>query len=359
MRMSGVSGAENHLVELTAALSDCGWLSDALIPSPRPEKLGSYVKHLERVCQRVEVLTMRHDVSYRLLGRLARLLATNRYDVAHAHLIHADWHLAAASTTARQIPLVSSKHNPDPFRRSPMFRAVESVAIRRYSAVIAISKALSHFTQSWSKVSPVTIHYGLTTRAMSPPKRDWREVTRLIAVGRLEEQKGFDVAIRAMAQIRESAPNLQLVIAGEGSQRPRLTELIRHLDLESSVSLLGERRDVADLMREADIFVHPARWEGFGLVLLEAMREGLPVVASQAAAVPEIVEDGSTGILIPPDDPAALAAALLALVQDPPLGRKLGNAGFWRLKGRFSPERMARQTADVYESITNGLPPKT
>ena len=102
-----------------------------------------------------------------------------------------------------------------------MFRTVESVAIRRYSAVIAISKALSHFTQRWSKVSPVTIHYGLTTHATSPPRRDLREVTRLIAVGRLEEQQRLRRRYSRDGSDSRTVQIQQLVIAGEGEASDR------------------------------------------------------------------------------------------------------------------------------------------
>ena len=351
MRMSGASGAENHLVELAAALSEHGWRSDVLIPSPRPEHLAHLVKRLVRVCELVQVMPMRHDVSPRLLARLVKLLRSGRYDIAHAHLVHADLHLALASALTRQVPLVSSKHAPDRFRCSTPFRVIERLALHRYSAVIGISSAQSQFTQDWTRTSPVTIHYGLGPLTDNPPERNSPSITRLLAVGRLEEMKGFDVALEAMRLIRRSAPHVRLAIAGEGSQRTYLTEAIWRLGLEDSVSLLGERDDVPDLMRDADVFVHPTRWEGFGLVLLEAMRAGLPVVASRVSAVPEVIEDGVTGILVPPDDPEALASALLRLVCDLPLCRKMGTAGFRRLKERFSPEAMGHRTAEVYESV--------
>jgi glycosyltransferase involved in cell wall biosynthesis len=351
MRMSGIAGSENHLVQLAATLSERSWDCDVLIPTPAPEKLHPLADELAPVCKRVELMPMGHDVSLKLVRRLIGLLSSGRYDIAHAHLVHADWHLAVASAFSPDVPLVSSKHNPDPFRRGRAFRVGERIALRRYSAVIGISDSLSDFTKETTKVTPVTIHYGLAAPVPRPPVPEASEVTRLLAVGRLEEQKAFEVAIQATALLRTTCPGVRLEIAGEGSERDRLTEMIRAQGLADSVSLLGERRDINQLMQSADVLVHPARWEGFGLVLLEAMSAGLAIVASRVGSVPEIVQDGVTGVLIPPDDPEALANALSRLIRSPALCRQLGVAGFRRLESVFSAEEMGDRTSALYASV--------
>jgi glycosyltransferase involved in cell wall biosynthesis len=352
MRMKGVSGAENHLLELTTRLREHGWLSDVIIPAPAPEHLKEFANRLARVCDYVEIVSMRTDVSATLVLRLARLLASGRYDVAHAHLVHADWYLAAASLINGDVPLVSSKHNPDPFRRLAAFRLVERATLRRYSAVVAISESLRRFTEASTGVQAFTVHYGLPTPTGPAPVRDSRRKTiRLLAVGRLEKQKGFDVAIDAMASVRRDAPTARLSIAGKGRERRRLSKRIAAHGLADAVSLLGNREDVDELMLDADILVHPARWEGFGLVLLEAMRVGLPIVGTQVSAIPEVVDNGVTGILISPDDPDELAAAIAELIRNPMRRREMGVAGYERLREVFSPEKMARGVAAVYDAV--------
>jgi glycosyltransferase involved in cell wall biosynthesis len=350
MRMTGVSGSEAHLLELVGGLRDHGWRSDVLIPSPNPSELEHFVRRLAAVSEGVDVVRMRSDASLSLGRRLARSLRSGRYDVAHAHLVHADWHLALAGLFARRVPLVTTKHNPDPFRTRFAFHLVERAALRRYRAVIAISGALRDFLEETQGVGAVTVRYGLTTPQV-PPVREPRDMTRFLAVGRLEEQKGYDVAVEAMALVVERVPGAHLAIAGEGSKRPGLTAAIERLGLGDAVELLGRRDDISELMEEADVFVHTARWEGFGLVLLEAMRAGLPIVATRAGAVPEVVEDGITSTLVPPDDPCALAAALVELAQKPSLAHERGLAGFARLQDQFSPDAMARETAAIYDSL--------
>ena len=121
--------------------------------------------------------------------------------------------------------------------------------------------------------------------------------------------------------------------------------------LASGVYLPGRVGDVSAWLARAELLVHPARWEGFGLALLEAMLAGKPVVATRVSSIPEIVVDGETGLLVPPDDPDALAAAILGVLRDP--GR-LGEAGLARARSEFSVEQMSRRTLAVYERALSG-----
>ena len=350
MRMTGVSGSEKHVLDLVGALRDHGWLSDVLIPSPSPAELRRFCERLAGVSDGVDVVPMRSDASLQLVRRLVRALRSRRYHVAHAHLVHADWHLALAGLFARTVPLVTTKHNPDPFRATFPFRIVERAALSRYGAVIVISDALRDFVAETLGATALTVRYGLTAPE-APLARESPTGTSFLAVGRLEEQKGFDVAIEAMALVVEQIPGAHLAIAGEGSKRPELLAAIERLGLGDAVQLLGRREDISELMRAADVFVHTARWEGFGLVLLEAMRAALPIVATPVGAIPEVVDDGRTGTLVPPDDPRALATALVELAQRPTLRRERGLAGFARLRESFSPDAMARDVAAIYDSL--------
>ena len=136
-----------------------------------------------------------------------------------------------------------------------------------------------------------------------------------------------------------------LVVLGEGPERERLAD--------EGVYLPGRVGDVGAWLARAELLVHPARWEGFGLALLEAMLAGKPVVATRVSSIPEIVVDGETGLLVPPDDPDALAGAILQVLRDP--GR-LGEAGLERAKSEFSVERMSRRTLAVYERALSSRP---
>jgi glycosyltransferase involved in cell wall biosynthesis len=220
--------------------------------------------------------------------------------------------------------------------------------------VIAITRALARFNVEEVGLPAEKIdvvHYGLDAPPQAwgtnPPAPVARQARVLLAVARLVEQKGIDRAVRALPQIRANAPDAVLVVLGEGPDRPRLEALARDLGVGDAVFLLGRVPDVAAWLQRAEVLVHPARWEGFGLALLEAMLASLPIVATKVSAIPELVVDGETGLLA---DEAALAPAVSSLLADRALAAKLGHAGLARARKAFSVERMARRTAAVYRA---------
>lgn len=146
---------------------------------------------------------------------------------------------------------------------------------------------------------------------------------RLLAMGRLHRNKGFDVAIRALALI----PGAHLSIAGEGPERAALEALAREAAVADRVAFLGWRGDVGALLAAADVFVCSSRHEPLGNIVLEAWSASRPVVAAAAQGPSELIADGGTGLLVPVDAPAALAAAVRALVEDPPRAARLAAAG--------------------------------
>src|ERR671934_2565118 len=130
----------------------------------------------------------------------------------------------------------------------------------------------------------------------------------------------------AMPLLLERVPSAHAVIAGGGDLEPYLRALAEDSGVAERVHVLGPRQDVPALMHALDAFAMPSIWEGFGIVLLEAMAAGKPIVASRTATIPEVVVEGETGVLVPPGDAVALADALASLARDPDLARRLGEA---------------------------------
>lgn len=333
-RIRGIGGSERHLLTLLPALAERGVdVSFVGLDDPRWNPVDFYGA-LRVPARRVP---SPRDVDPLLLGRLVRSL---KADVVHTHLVHADVYGGIAARL-RGSPLVSTKHNDDPFRAGS-FRYVERALARRAARIIAITHALARFQIERvglpaDKVE--VIHYGLDdlpgawgTNPADPVPPDARV---LLCVCRLEPQKGVDVAIRALEQI----PDAHLVVLGEGPERPRLESLAR--TLRAPVYMPGRVPDVAAWLRRADVLVHPVRWEGFGLAVLEAMLAGLPVVASNVSSLPELL--GDAGLLVPPDDPSALAAAVGRA------SRAVGERGRARALAEFSVAGMADRTLAVYE----------
>jgi glycosyltransferase involved in cell wall biosynthesis len=342
-RIRGIGGSERHLLTLLPALAEMG-VEPVLVGLDDPGwDVAPFYEQLRVPTVRIPAP---RDLDPLLVVRLRRAMRSLRPTVVHTHLVHADLYGAVA---AGRTPLVSTKHNDDRFRLGP-FRHVERLLTRRAARVIAITDALRRFTVEQVGLPPAkvaTIHYGLDEppAAWAPGELELPDGALVAAVARLVPQKGVDVAVRAMAGL-----DATLVVLGEGAERARLEGLAR----EAGVRLLlpGRVGDVASVLRRADVLVHPARWEGFGLALLEAMLCSLPVVATRVSSIPEVVADGETGLLVPPDDPEALHAALASLLADSELRRRLGEAGRERARTEFSVERMARRTLAVYKEVS-------
>ncbi|HZM00549.1 MAG TPA: glycosyltransferase family 4 protein, partial [Planctomycetota bacterium] len=144
-----------------------------------------------------------------------------------------------------------------------------------------------------------------------------------------------------------------LIVGGDpfGDGEARLRQAARDLGLGERARFLGIRHDVPDLLAASDLFVLPSLWEGLGLVFLEAMAVSLPVVATRVSAIPEVVEDGRTGWLVPPGDPRRLAAAVAEALADPAERERRGRLGRQRLEGRFGLERMVDEILAVYAEV--------
>jgi glycosyltransferase involved in cell wall biosynthesis len=353
-RIGGIGGSERHLLALLPALRERG--IDArflgldvpqLAPEPFYEALAERGVPFERLpCPR--------DVDPLLARRVRAVARHEPPDLLHTHLIHADLYGALAAL-GTQAALVSTKHNDDPFR-SGRVRHLERLLTRRAALVLCITEALATFNRDVVGLPAEklrVVHYGL-----DEPPAAWgphggpelpEGVPVLLAVGRLVRQKGIDIAIQALPRICERHPESRLVVLGEGPLHEELTALARALGVDDAVSMPGRVGDVAWWYRRASVVVHPARWEGFGLALLEAMLCARPVVASSVSAVPEIVVDGETGILVPPDDPDALADTVVGLLDEPARAAGLGAAGLARARREFSVSRMADRTVEAYE----------
>lgn len=172
---------------------------------------------------------------------------------------------------------------------------------------------------------------------------------RLIMIARFNEQKDQVTLLRAFSQLSE--PSVHLDLVGSGRSLNSCRALSQSLGISKQVSFLGDRRDVPQLLSRAQIFVLSTHYEGLPISILEAMRAGLPVIASEVNGIPEEVIDGKTGLLVPPKDAAALAKAIDNLIQSPMLRQQMGQAGRERFEQEFSLEQMIVKTKAVYDEI--------
>lgn len=169
----------------------------------------------------------------------------------------------------------------------------------------------------------------------------------LLSAGRLTHEKGHDLLLTAARYVLDTCPQAQFVLAGDGILRSQHEAQAKQLGIDKRVLFLGFRQDVHDLMRAADIYVLPSRSEGMPNALLEAMQLGLPVAAFNVGGVGEIIQDGVAGLLAMPEDPQALASALIRLLEDHSLRQRLAQSARQHVRDRYCLEKMFQRYADL------------
>jgi len=356
LKVAGVAGAEQHLLRLLPALRERGVDARFVgldVAGSDAERL--YARFAEENVP-LEHIRCTSDVSPRMARDVVRAVRLLEPDLLHTHLVHADIYGAIASRLVR-VPLVSTRHNDDRYQLGP-FRYVDRAFASGASRLIAISDAVRRFLVEAGLPDRKfeTIRYGLDDMPSLPSETTPADAgipdgaPLALAIGRLIAQKDHATLLRAFALVHERLPDARLAILGDGPLRSETGALVERLGLADVVVLPG-RLETRDWLERADVFVHSSRWEGFGIVLLEAMLAGLPVAATRVSAVPEIVADGETGVLVEPGDAPALAIALGGLLGDRDRARALGAAGLARARSEFSVSRMTDATLALYERL--------
>lgn len=347
-KVQGIGGAEQHLLALLPALRDRG--IDARFLSLDG---GLDAERFHRALEERQIPLRRvpigQDFSPRLARDVLRAVRAGSTDLLHTHMVHADVYGSVAAH-ALHTPFVSTRHNDDRYLLGP-FRYVDRTFMHGVRRIVAISDAVREFHAAAGLPAEklVTVHYGLDAAPVVPSELTPEaagvppEAPLVLAIGRLIEQKDHATLLRAFVDV----PDAWLAILGWGPLEESTKALAAQLGIADRVLVPG-RVEPRDWLRRADVFAHTSRWEGFGIVLLEAMLAGLPVVATRVSAIPEIVVEGKTGLLAEAGDAAGLAGHLRQLLGDEALRRRLGDAGRARAQAEFSVAAMADRTVEVY-----------
>jgi phosphatidylinositol alpha-mannosyltransferase len=296
--------------------------------------------------------------------RAARgLFARRTFDVVHVHeplMPFVPW---TALRRARA-PLVGTFHvyreAGHPFYGPGRFLLGRLAA--RLSARIAVSEAARrtvahHFPADYT-VIPNGIDPGMFAGSPARPAAFAADRLHVLVAGRLEPRKGVEHLMAAMARVRSTVPDARLIIVGDGSGRAALERLARALSVDACFAGRVGDRELPAYFRAADVVCAPATGgESFGLVLIEAMAAGRPVVASRIDGYAELVAAAGVGTLVPPGDPPALAAALVALLGDPARRRREGDAGIAAAHAYEWPA-LARRVEEVYRCVLRAVSPE-
>jgi glycosyltransferase involved in cell wall biosynthesis len=242
--------------------------------------------------------------------------------------------------------------------RAPLLALLGRLTARLADAVVAPSRATAaELSRDYGVDAVEVIPNGVSPLPAAPPHRPELPPVVLYA-GRLRSRKAVAVLLAAMPRVLAAEPRCRLVLVGDGEQGARVAAAVRERGLSAHVEMTGTLSRAMTLQRlaSADVFCLPSTYEGMPLAILEAMAAGLPVVATAVSGNPEAVEDGVTGLLVPPESATALADALLALLADPERRRRMGEAGRRRVAERFSIERVAAQYLELLERLATGPP---
>lgn len=349
-------GAQEHLFALLSRLDRSRYDASVIALSG-----GSAVRKMQRAGFPVTVLEEPDDAT--ATGIVATLLADANPDVIHNHMYRAELvgtraAIALGAAGHRRPYIVSTVHSSR--IRSEEDRRVLQSLTPQIDQLIAVSEAIeAKIRDEGRSGAPVRLIYNgvdLSQYDETEPCCTFREQYGIepdsVVVGvvaRLEPEKGHPTLLEAWPAVLHAVPNATLLVVGEGSRRAELEQQAASLRIAHRVVFTGRRDDVPSVTAALDVAVLPSYREAQGLSILEAMALSRPVVASRVGGIPEVIEDGVSGLLVPPHDPEALAAAISRLLKDHPYADMIGRAGHDVVHARFCIGLMVRAVEGIYD----------
>ncbi len=285
------------------------------------------------------------------IRRFSLLFTTFKPDILHTHLRAIRYVLIPARLYKKALH-IHTIHSLAKQDTSFSYRGLNKIAFKYLGVIpVSVSRKVSHTVKELYGVESPTIYNGVPT-SKYPGEREgstFKGEIRILNVGKFKRAKNHLLLVEAFAKAWAEERRLRLMLAGDGSARKKVEARVKQLGLEDRVDFLGWRSDIPNLLSRCDIFVLSSEWEGFGIALVEAMAGGKPIVATRVGGVPEVVEDGETGFLVPPRDAEALAGAILKLARDENLRREMGEKGWKRAREKFDISLIAQQYERLYE----------
>lgn len=294
--------------------------------------------------------------------RIRSLVKQTNADVIHAHGYKADIYTWLAMRRMN-VALVSTCHTwYDNDVAVRIYGALDRWVLRSFDLVVAVSEQVRlRLLKAGVRDTAIRmIRNGVDVRPFAAAaharsaRNGQNDGLRVGLVGRLAIEKGVDVFIQAAAKVQKELPDIKFVVAGDGPDHDQLQQLIDQLGVHESVSLLGRTENMIDFYGSLDLLVSASRQEGLPVALLEGMASAAPLIATPVGAVPELVHDGQTGLMVAPGDPDALAGAIVRMLRNPELRLQLGTAGQQWIATEFSATGMAEKYLEVYREALTG-----
>jgi glycosyltransferase involved in cell wall biosynthesis len=353
-----IGGAQVHVRDLAAAVVRHGHEAVILAGGSGPYMEAVRDAGVENVSLKHLGVPIRPHLDALALGELCSELRHLKPDLISVHSSKAGV-LGRVAGRVLGLPVIHTAHGWSftpgiPRRKASMYRWIERLAAPLASRIITVSEfdrqlALTHRLAPAERV--VTVHNGMPDIGSGLAADPARSPARLVMIARFEPQKDHATLFRALREIGEP---WHLDLIGDGPLLDEAQAIVRDFGLIDRVQFWGQRLDVAQRLAEAQAAVLITNWEGFPRSILEAMRAGLPVVASGVGGVAESVQDGKTGFIVPRGDVEALRVRLRQLLADPELRLRMGRGGRERYEAHFTLEHTVEKTLAVYEQTLGG-----
>jgi glycosyltransferase involved in cell wall biosynthesis len=313
-------------------------------------KLGVAVHIIPNLTRNIQLLG-----DYNAVKECISLINQIKPDIIHAHSSKAGV-IARVAGWICKVPVVFTAHGwgftpGTPNKRRIVALIAEKLLASLTAKLICVSendRQLALRSGVGNKNSLAVVRYGIKNIPVTTPNL-LQQPPRLIMVARFNEQKDQTTLLKAISQLKNDSISLDLV--GSGPSLESCKALAKSLGIENQVYFLGDRRDVPDLLAQSQIFILSTHYEGLPISILEAMRAGLPVVATSVNGIPEEVMDGKTGLLAPHQDIKALANALHILINSPEIRQQMGKAGRRKFEQEFTVDGMIAETKAIYEQV--------
>ncbi len=297
------------------------------------------------------------QIDLTVLAGIRALVAQTQADVVHAHGYKADIYTYFALRGSKT-PMVSTCHTwYDNDLIVSLYGKADRLVLRKYAAVVAVSDEVRQRLLK-AGVREQKIHLvrnGIDLRPFDSARPALREELApnnnpiVGLVGRLANEKGVDIFLHAAARVLVELPSTKFVVVGEGPDRDKLESLIDELKIRESVTMAGRRDDMPSVYASLDVMVSSSRQEGLPMAILEGMASRAPLIATAVGAVPTVVLDDRTGVLVPPEDPELLAIEIVALLRDDARRKRLGTAARQHVEDEYSAARMTADYLRLYE----------
>lgn len=347
-------GGEQQTIFLVKGLIKLGHAATIVCPPDSPLALKAKEEQIE-----TQELKMRGEADIIAILKLAFLLNQSTYDIVHMHTSHAHTlgvlavlfsGVRAKRVVSRRVDFSIKKHYTSHLkylwgvdRYIAVSNAIKDVLIK--DGIPSEKIAVVHDGIDLSRFNGISGDYLRQEFSVNPS-------TFIIGnVAHLADHKGHQYLIKSISYVLKEFPDVKFFIVGDGELRSPLKELANKLNLNDKLIFTGFRNDVPQFLKFFDLFVLSSHLEGLCSALLEALAMRKPVVATAAGGVPEIIEDGVNGILVPTKNPEALAAGIISMVRDGDKAKKMGENGRQTVEARFSVEKMVSETVDIYEEV--------